>query len=86
MKSLDTVLLRNGDKEAFVYSTVMTGDELMNSEYQLAPVVIQEYIYPKIDLRVTVVGDDIFAAKIEKMVLVLMVIGEKKKKMLNLLK
>jgi len=66
MKSLDTVLLRNGDKEAFVYSTVMTGDELMNSEYQLAPVVIQEYIYPKIDLRVTVVGDDIFAAKIEK--------------------
>lgn len=66
MKSLDTVLLRNGDKEAFVYSNVMTGDELMNSEYQLAPVVIQEYIYPKIDLRVTVVGDDIFAAKIEK--------------------
>lgn len=66
MKSLDTVLLRDGDKEAFVYSTVMTGEELMISEYQLAPVVIQEYIYPKTDLRVTVVGDSIFSAKIEK--------------------
>lgn len=66
MKSLDTVLLREDNKEAFVYSTVMTGDELMKSEFRLAPVVIQDYLYPKVDLRVTVVGNKIFAAKIEK--------------------
>lgn len=67
MKSLDTVLLRQGDKEAFVYSTVMTGEELLKSEFAVAPVVIQEYLYPKVDLRVTVIGEKIFAVKIVKM-------------------
>ena len=66
MKSLDTVLLRKGDKEAFVYSTVMTGEELMKSEFAAAPVVIQEYLYPKVDLRVTVIGEKVFAVKIVK--------------------
>lgn len=66
MKSLDTVLLRQDDKEAFVYSTVMTGKELMKSEFAVAPVVIQEYLYPKVDLRVTVIGKKVFAAKIVK--------------------
>lgn len=66
MKSLDTVLLRNYEKEAFVYSTVMTGEEIQKSNLALAPVVIQEYLYPKIDLRVTVVGDKTFSVKIVK--------------------
>lgn len=66
MKSLDTVLLRQDNKEAFVYSNVMTCDELKKSEFSIAPVVIQEYLYPKIDLRVTVVGEEVYAAKIEK--------------------
>ena len=66
MKSLDTVLLRNYEKEAFVYSTVMTGEEIMQSYLSLAPVIIQEYLYPKVDLRVTVVGKKTFPVKIVK--------------------
>lgn len=66
IKSLDTVLLRQGNKEAFVYSTVITGKELMESEFAVAPVIIQEYLYPKVDLRVTVVGGKVFAVKILK--------------------
>ncbi|MDD3503425.1 MAG: ATP-grasp domain-containing protein [Eubacteriales bacterium] len=66
MKSLDTLLLRQGDKEAFVYSTVITSEELIKSEFAVAPVVIQEYLYPKIDLRVTVIGEKVFAVKIIK--------------------
>lgn len=66
MKSLDTVLLKQSDKESFVYSTVMTGEELMSSKFAVAPVVIQEYLYPKVDLRVTVVEDKAFTVKITK--------------------
>lgn len=66
MKSLDTVLLRQDDKEAFVYSTVVTGEELTTSELAVAPIVIQEYLYPKVDLRVTVISEKIFAVKIVK--------------------
>lgn len=66
IKSLDTVLLRQGNKEGFVYSSVVTGEELMESELATAPVIIQEYLYPKVDLRVTVVGEKVFAVKITK--------------------
>lgn len=66
IKSLDTVLLIQGNKEAFVYSTVVTGKELIESEFASAPVIIQEYLYPKIDLRVTVIGEKIFTVKIVK--------------------
>lgn len=66
IKSLDTVLLRQGNKEAFVYSSVITGKELMKSEFAVAPVIIQEYLYPKVDLRVTVIGEKVFAVKIVK--------------------
>lgn len=66
IKSLDTVLLKKGNKEAFVYSNVVVGEELLKSEFSVAPVVIQEYLYPKIDLRVTVIGEKVFAVKIVK--------------------
>ncbi|KAB3527200.1 ATP-grasp domain-containing protein [Alkaliphilus serpentinus] len=66
MKSLDTVLLKQNDKESFVYSTVVTGEELMTSRLTVAPLVIQEYLYPKVDLRVTVVEDKVFTVKIIK--------------------
>lgn len=66
VKSLDTVLLRNDSKEGFVYSTVIKGEDILKSSLVLAPVIIQEYLYPKIDLRVTVVGDKLFAVKIVK--------------------
>ena len=64
IKSLDTAVLRIEDKEAFVYSNVVKGNELGHAELSIAPVIIQDYLYPKTDIRVTVIGDSIFPVKI----------------------
>jgi glutathione synthase/RimK-type ligase-like ATP-grasp enzyme len=64
VKSIDTAILRIDDREAFVYSNRIKGGDLKASQLALAPVIIQEYIQPKIDLRVTVIGDTVYPVKI----------------------
>jgi glutathione synthase/RimK-type ligase-like ATP-grasp enzyme len=64
IKSIDTAVLRIEDKEAFVYSNVVKGNELELAELSIAPVIIQDYLRPKTDIRVTVIGDSIFPVKI----------------------
>lgn len=64
VKSLDTVILRRDTKEAFSYTNIISGRDILNSDLRMAPVVIQDNINPKIDIRVTVVGDTIFPVKI----------------------
>ena len=64
VKSLDTALLRTEDKEAFVYSSKVKGSEILEANLKVSPVVIQDYISPKIDIRVTVIGNKVYAAKI----------------------
>lgn len=63
-KSLDTVILRQGLQEAFSYTNVLRGEEIRTSDIHIAPIVIQENIEPKTDIRVTVIGDDVFSVKI----------------------
>lgn len=64
IKSIDTAYFITDDEEMFMYSSLIDGSELIASNLNLAPVFIQEYIFPKIDIRVTVVGKDIYAVKI----------------------
>lgn len=64
IKSLDTVLLREGDDSFFTYSTVKQPQKLQDKEIYEVPLTVQEYIFPKTDIRVTVVGDNVFALKI----------------------
>lgn len=67
IKTLDAGLFKIGDKEAFIYTNIVKGSELTNnSNLRLLPVVIQEYLYPKLDVRVTVVGNKVWAVKILK--------------------
>lgn len=66
VKSLDTALFFTNDTEMFVYSNVVKGSEIKQSDLRDAPVILQEYIYPKIDLRVTVVSNRVYAVKIIK--------------------
>jgi len=66
VKSLDTGILRVDDKEAFIYSNKVNGKELRSSELGLAPVIIQDYINPKVDIRVTVVGKRVYPVRILK--------------------
>lgn len=64
IKSIDTGLLRIGDKEAFIYSNLVTSDELRDSYLSSSPIIIQPYLSPKIDLRITVVDNQVAAVKI----------------------
>lgn len=64
VKSLDTVLLREDDDCLFTYSTVKSTDELREGNVSSAPLTVQDYVNPKIDIRVTVIGRSVYAVKI----------------------
>ncbi len=66
VKSLDTALFYDNGKEMFTYSTMISGQELLEAEIKSAPIIIQEYLASKIDLRVTVIGDQVFPVSITK--------------------
>lgn len=60
VKSLDTALFYESDKEMFTYSTMISGQELLDAEIKSAPIIIQDYLLGKKDIRVTVVNDETF--------------------------
>lgn len=64
IKSLDTAVFSFGTQEGFVYTNNTSYSELSVSNLSIAPVVVQKNLSPKIDLRVTVIGQDIYAVKI----------------------
>jgi len=56
VKSVDTVLLREGNEQFFAYTQLVDWAEIASEELRAAPVVVQEALSPKLDLRVTVLG------------------------------
>ena len=49
VKSLDTALFYNNGKEMFTYSTMISGQELLEADLKLAPIILQEYLESKTD-------------------------------------
>ncbi len=66
VKSLDTAVLRIDDNEAFIYSNRVKGYDIKSSNLSLAPLILQDYIQPKIDIRVTVIGNTVYPVRILK--------------------
>ncbi|HKP46314.1 MAG TPA: hypothetical protein VJT50_06920 [Pyrinomonadaceae bacterium] len=66
VKTLDSTILRMEEGEAFIYTNLIATKELLNSNISSAPVIIQELLAPKTDIRVTVVRDKVFAVAIKK--------------------
>lgn len=66
IKSLDTVLLTEGEHSLFTYTTILQRDQLTDATIATAPVVAQQAIRNKNDMRVTVVGDHVFAVRVLK--------------------
>lgn len=64
IKGLDTVLTRQGNLETFGYTKVVDIKSLYDEDLKTAPTTFQELLAPKIDLRVTVVGSNVFTASI----------------------
>lgn len=63
IKSIDTAIVSNGDNEGFVYTEVYKKNELQKVRYT-SPFFVQQGLIPKIDVRVTVVENDVIAIKI----------------------
>lgn len=64
VKSLDTILLRDGDYDLFTYTILNPGGELAEETVSAAPLLAQRALEEKIDIRVTVVGNEVFAVRI----------------------
>jgi glutathione synthase/RimK-type ligase-like ATP-grasp enzyme len=64
IKGLDTVLLRAGDQEMFGFTTFACAAALEPAAWRSAPGIIQTALTDKLDIRVTVVEDRVFAASI----------------------
>jgi len=64
LKSLDTVLLRQGSDCLFTYTTIAESATLTDDDVSDVPLLAQELLLGKTDIRVTVAGDKIFAVRI----------------------
>jgi len=65
IKCLDSALLKISGKDAFVYTNAIKQSEVNRENLAIAPVVFQEFLSNKIDIRVTVVKDSIFSVCIK---------------------
>jgi glutathione synthase/RimK-type ligase-like ATP-grasp enzyme len=63
-KGVDTILFEENAEEAFGYTERLQVHELPKERWDAAPAIIQEWLSGKTDLRVTVVGDDVFTVEI----------------------
>lgn len=64
VRTVDTVVLRDGDEQLFPYTSIISATELSDDSLKTAPVIAQEAIRNKTDLRVTVVGSEAFPVRI----------------------
>jgi glutathione synthase/RimK-type ligase-like ATP-grasp enzyme len=64
IKSIDTVYLRENDDALFAYTSIVDTEDLSDDSFHQVPSITQEFLSPKTDLRVTVVGSKVFAYKI----------------------
>ena len=63
---MDTALFYDESQEYFTYTSVVDGSELIDSNIKDAPVILQEFLEDKQDIRVTVVGNTMFPVSITK--------------------
>jgi glutathione synthase/RimK-type ligase-like ATP-grasp enzyme len=63
VKALDAPLMVVNGAESFMFTTQLTSDHIHPDSLTAAPLIFQERIQPRTDIRVTVVGDKLFAAR-----------------------
>lgn len=64
VKGLETVLTREGSVETFGYTNLLAREDVACSELASAPAILQEALVDKLDLRVTVVGCNVWCAAV----------------------
>lgn len=63
-KGIDTVLLRNGNKETFGFTNFIEEEKILGEDLKTTPAIFQKPIFRKTDIRVTVIENSVFAAAI----------------------
>ncbi|WP_452597116.1 ATP-grasp domain-containing protein [Pontimicrobium sp. MEBiC01747] len=63
IKSIDTAIVSKGNEEGFVYTEIYKQNEIEEIKYS-SPFFNQQGLVPKIDIRVTVVEENVVAIKI----------------------
>ncbi|OWK32008.1 RimK-like protein [Sphingomonas mucosissima] len=66
IKSVDTLLLRDGPDQLFGYTSIMAWNDAAVPELTAAPLTVQQALLEKIDLRVTVVEDRLWCTSIKR--------------------
>lgn len=64
IKALDSFLLRVQNEDAFFYTRRVSIDEARPETLSAMPLILQQYLGDKLDIRVTVVGQQCFAASV----------------------
>ena len=64
VKGLDTLYLECGDTMRFGYTNILSPEEMKEYPTRHAPMMLQSLLEPKVDLRVTVVGENVFSVRI----------------------
>lgn len=65
VKSVDTVLLRENNRQFFAYTQLLDWADCATPALRIAPVLVQEVLEPKLDLRVTVLGEQVWTVSIQ---------------------
>lgn len=63
IKSLDTAIVHDNDQEAFVYTRIVDPADITDVRYR-SPFIVQQALIPKIDLRVTVIENQLVAVSL----------------------
>ena len=65
VKGMDTVLVRQGDVETFGYTSLLETASAENARLASTPLIAQQALTNKLDLRVTVVGHQAFCCAVK---------------------
>ena len=65
IKTLEPAIFDLGDKESFIYTNILDSKELNNHDLSISPLIIQNALIPKIDIRVTVINKKVYAVSIK---------------------
>lgn len=63
IKSIDTAIVNNNKEETFIYTSIYKQNEIVKKKY-LSPFFNQQGLVPKLDIRVTIIEENVVAMKI----------------------
>lgn len=64
MKTIDSAVVNKDGQQGFIYTNFYEFEELLKCSMRDVPSIFQKALIPKVDLRVTIIGDTVNAAEI----------------------